>query len=142
MAVEDEFLEVISDEQVGGQERPEGAVCRVIDSGLGQGLEEIVGVDEADGMSGADGRVAPGLSQETLAEASGSHQEDVPRRFHSTRPRLADHSQPAQLLLVGPARPWRSPPPALPPGTCAPYSVTDRCRTQCAVAQLPPANGG
>ena len=53
-----------------------------------------------------------------------------------------DDAQPATLLLARAHYPWRSPPPALPPGTCAPYSVTDRCRTQCAVAQLPPANGG
>ncbi len=90
MAVEDEFVEVsgllgsepvqsevFEDEQVGGQERPKGADCRVIDSGLGQGLEEIVDVDEADSMSGADGQVAQGLSQETLADARGSYQRHV-----------------------------------------------------------------
>ena len=32
---------------------------------------------EAHGVSGADGRVAQGLGQETLADAGRSHQEDV-----------------------------------------------------------------
>ena len=32
---------------------------------------------EADGVAGADGRVAQGLGQEALADAVRSHQEDV-----------------------------------------------------------------
>ena len=53
MPIEDEFVEVggllggqametqvIEDEQVGREERPEGAVHRVVDSGLGQGLKK------------------------------------------------------------------------------------------------------
>ena len=72
--IEDEFVEVggllsgqametqvIEDEQVGREERSEGAVCRVVHSGLGQGSEEVGGVDETDGVSGADGSVAQGL---------------------------------------------------------------------------------
>ena len=75
MAVEDEFVQirrllwrepveaqVIEDEQVGGEEGPEGAVDGVVHSGLCHGLEEVVGVAEADGVSGADGGVAQGLS--------------------------------------------------------------------------------
>ena len=66
--VEDEFIQiggllrgeavqpqVVEDEQVGCQE---GVIHRVVDPGLGQGFEEVGGVAEADGVSGADGRVA------------------------------------------------------------------------------------
>ena len=90
MAVEDEFVEVggllcgepvqsevVEDEQIGGQEGPKGTVCRVVDSGLGHGLEEVVGVAEADGVSGVDGGIAQGLGQKALADASRSHQEHV-----------------------------------------------------------------
>ena len=90
MPVEDEFVEVggllggqametqvIEDEQVGREERPEGAVCRVVHSGLGQGSEEVVGVAEAHGVSGADGGVAQGLGEEALADTGGAHQQDV-----------------------------------------------------------------
>ena len=69
--------EVIEDEQVGGYEGPEGSVHRVVHSGLGHGPEEAVGMDEAHGVSGADGGVAQCLGQEALADASGSHQQDV-----------------------------------------------------------------
>ena len=49
----------------------------VVHPGLGHGPEEVVGVEEADGMSGADGGVAQGLGQEGLADAGGTHQQDV-----------------------------------------------------------------
>ena len=71
MPVEDEFIQigrllsgeavqpqVVQDEQVGGQEGPEGAIHRVVDPGLSHGLEETVGVAEADGVSGTDGGIA------------------------------------------------------------------------------------
>ena len=90
MPVEDEFVEVggllggqameslvIEDGQVGRKERPEGAVCRVVRSGLCHSFEEVVGVDETDIVSGADGSVAQGLSEEALADTCRSHQEDV-----------------------------------------------------------------
>ena len=90
MPIEDEFVEVggllggqametqvIEDEQVGREERPEGAVHRVVHSGLGQGPEEEVGVDEAHGVSGADGGVAQGLGEEALADTGGAHQQDM-----------------------------------------------------------------
>ena len=63
---------VIKDEQVGREEGPEGTVQRVVHPILGHGLEEVIGVAEADGVSGADGRVAQGLCQETLADANRS----------------------------------------------------------------------
>ena len=69
--------QVIEDEQVGREERPEGAVCRVVHSGLGHGSEEVVGVDETDGMFGADGGVAQGLGEEALADTGGAHQQDM-----------------------------------------------------------------
>ena len=69
--------EVVEDKQIGREEGPEGAVCRVVYSGLGHGSEEVVGVDETDGMSGADGSVAQGLGEEALADASPTYQEDV-----------------------------------------------------------------
>ena len=90
MPVEDEFVEVggllgsqameslvIEDGQVGREERPQGAVCRVVRSGLCHSFEEVVGVDETDIVSGADGSVAQGLSEEALADTCRSHQEDV-----------------------------------------------------------------
>ena len=90
MPIEDEFVQiggllgsqameaqVIEDEQVGGQEGPEGAVCRVVHSGLGQGLEEVISMAEAHGMSGSDGGVAQGLGEEALADTGGAHQQDV-----------------------------------------------------------------
>ena len=90
MPIEDEFVQiggllggqametqVIKDEQVGREERSEGTVHRVVHSGLGHGLEEVVGVDETDGMSGADGGVAQGLGEEALADTGGAHQRDV-----------------------------------------------------------------
>ena len=63
--------------RVGGEEGPEGAVCRVVDPGLGHGLEEIISVAEADGVSGADGRVAQGLGEKALTHASRSHEKHV-----------------------------------------------------------------
>ena len=63
--------EVVQDEQIGCQEGSEGAVCGVVDSGLSHGFEEAVGV------SGADGGIAEHLGEEALADASGSHQQDV-----------------------------------------------------------------
>ncbi len=90
MPIEDEFVEVggllcrepvesqvAHDKQVWRQEGPKGAVCRVVDLGLGHGLEEVVGVAQAHGMSGADGGIAQGLGEEALADASGAHQEDM-----------------------------------------------------------------
>ena len=90
MPVEDEFVEVggllggqameiqvIEDEQVGREERSEGAVCRVVHSGLGHSLEEVISMAEAHGVSGADGGVAQGLGEEALADTGGAHQQDV-----------------------------------------------------------------
>ena len=90
MTVEDEFVEVggllggepvqsegVEDEQIGGQEGPRGAICRVVHPGLGHGLEEVVGVAEAHGVSGADGGIAQRLGEEAFADASGPHQEDM-----------------------------------------------------------------
>ena len=80
VAVEDEFVEVcrllggepvesqiVQDKQVRGQEGPEGSVHRVVDSGLAHGPEEVVRVDEADGVSRAYGGEAQGLGYEALA---------------------------------------------------------------------------
>ena len=53
--------EVVEDEQVWGEERAECAFHGVVDPGLRHGLEEVVSMDEADGVSGADGGVAQGL---------------------------------------------------------------------------------
>ena len=44
--------QVVKDEQVRGQEGPEGAVHGVVHPGLGHGPEEVVRVDEAAGASG------------------------------------------------------------------------------------------
>ena len=50
--------QVIQDEQVWGEERAEGPVHGVVHSGLGHGPEEVVGVNEAYGVSRPDGGVA------------------------------------------------------------------------------------
>ena len=52
--------QVVQDEQVRGQEGPEGAVHRVVHPGLGHGPEEAVGMNETDSVSGADERWAGG----------------------------------------------------------------------------------
>ena len=49
----------------------------MVHPGLSHGLEEVVGVVEADAVTGADSGVAEGLGQEALADADGPHQEDV-----------------------------------------------------------------
>ena len=54
-----------------------GAVRRVVHPGLGHGPEEVVRVDEADGVSRAYGGEAQGLGQEALAHPRRSHQQDV-----------------------------------------------------------------
>ena len=65
--------QVIDDEQVRGEERAEGAIHGVVHAGLGHGPEEVVGVDEAGGVSGDNGGVAEGLSQEALAYPGWTH---------------------------------------------------------------------
>ena len=90
MAVEDQLIkvsrllgreavqaQVVEDEQVGRQEGSEGALHRVVHPGLVHGSEEVVGMNEADGVPGPDGGVAQGLGHEALADAGGSHQQDV-----------------------------------------------------------------
>ena len=47
--------QVIEGKQLGGKEGPESAVHRVVNPSLGHGFEEAVGMDEAYGVSGADG---------------------------------------------------------------------------------------
>ncbi len=54
-------------------ERVEGAVHRVIHPHQGHGSEEVVGMEETDGVPGHDGGVAEGLSQEALAHPCGIH---------------------------------------------------------------------
>ena len=49
----------------------------VVDSGWGHGLEEIVGMDEADGVSCSEGSVAQSLGPETPADAGQPQQQDV-----------------------------------------------------------------
>ena len=49
--------EVVEDEQVRGEEGAEGPVGGVIDSRLGHYSEEVVGAQEADGVTGPDGCV-------------------------------------------------------------------------------------
>ena len=56
---------------------PESAVHRVVNPSLGHGFEEAVGMDEAYGVSGADGGVAAGLGQEALPDASSAHQQHM-----------------------------------------------------------------
>ena len=58
--------QVVQDERVRGQEGPEAAAHRDVHPSLGHGFEEAVGMDEAHGVSGADGGVAQGLGQEAL----------------------------------------------------------------------------
>ena len=58
--------QVVQDEQGGREKGPEGALQGVVDSGLGHGPEEVVGMEES------DGRVAQSLRQEGLAHTSGS----------------------------------------------------------------------
>ncbi len=69
--------QVIEGKQLGGKEGPESAVHRVVNPSLGHGFEEAVGIDEAYGVSGADGGVAAGLGQEALPDASSAHQQHM-----------------------------------------------------------------
>ena len=50
----------------------------VVDPSLSHGLEEVVGVAEADGVSGAESRMSQGLGEEALADASWSYRQDAP----------------------------------------------------------------
>ena len=47
------------------------------DPGLSHGPEEVVGMYEADGMPGSDGSISEGLSDEALAHADRSDEQDV-----------------------------------------------------------------
>ena len=60
---------VVEDEQVRGDEGPEGLVGGVVHPGLGHGPEEVVGVYEQDGVSGPDGCISESLCEEALAHA-------------------------------------------------------------------------
>ena len=66
--------EVVEDEQVRGEEGAEGLV---VHPGLSHGPEEVVGMYEADGMPGSDGSISEGLSDEALAHADRSDEQDV-----------------------------------------------------------------
>ena len=69
--------QVVEDEKVRCKKVPDGAIHGVVHSALSHGLEEVVGVDETHGVSGAGGGVAQCLGQEALACAVRSYQEDV-----------------------------------------------------------------
>ena len=61
--------QIIHDEQVRREERPEDPVHRVVYRCLYHGPEEVVGMDEAHGMSRPYGGIAQGLGEEALAHA-------------------------------------------------------------------------
>ena len=67
----------VEDEQVRGEEGAEGLVRGVVHPGLSHGPEEVVGMYEADGMAGSDGSISEGLSDEALAHADRSDEQDV-----------------------------------------------------------------
>ena len=68
---------VVQDEQVRGQEEPEGAVLQVVHPHLGHGPKEAVGMDEPDGVPRLDSSVAQDLGQEVLAHPGGPHQQHI-----------------------------------------------------------------
>ena len=84
---------VAQDEQIGCEGGPESPIQGVVHSGLGHGLEQIVGVDEAYGVSGADGRVAQGPGEETLAHASRSPQGTCSCLSRNSREKTASSSR-------------------------------------------------
>ena len=49
----------------------------MVDPGLSHGPEEVVGMYEADGMAGSDGSISESLSDEALAHADRSDEQDV-----------------------------------------------------------------
>ena len=69
--------QVVEDQQVRGEKGPEGAFQGVVHPGLGHAPEEVVGMEEADGMTAPDSSVAQGLGQEGLADTGGAYQQDV-----------------------------------------------------------------
>ena len=69
--------QVVQDEQVRGEEGAEGALRRVVHPGLGHAPEEVIGMAETYGVTGADGGIAQGLGQEGLADTGGTHQQEV-----------------------------------------------------------------
>ncbi len=69
--------EVVEDEQVRGEEGAEGLVRGVVHPGLSHGSEEAVGMYESDGVSGPDGCISESLSDEALAHADRSDEQDV-----------------------------------------------------------------
>ena len=69
--------EVVEDQQVGGEEGAERLLGGVVDAGLRQLAEVLVGGHEADAVPGADGGVAERLGEEALADADGADEQDV-----------------------------------------------------------------
>ena len=61
----------------GAMKGAEGLVRGVVHPGLSHGPEEVVGMDEADGMAGSDGSISEGLSDEALAHADRPDEQDV-----------------------------------------------------------------
>ena len=49
----------------------------MVDLGLSHGPEEVVGMYESDGMAGSDGSISASLSDEALAHADRSDEQDV-----------------------------------------------------------------
>ena len=90
--------QAVKDKQVRRQEGPKGAVHRVVHPGLGHGPEEVVGMDEAHGVSGTDGGVAQGLGQEALADAGGSQQQDCSCLSRNSREKTASSSRQSSVI--------------------------------------------
>ena len=60
-----------------GARKERGLVRGVVHPGLSHGPEEVVGMYEADDMPGSDSSISEGLSDEALAHADRSDEQDV-----------------------------------------------------------------
>ncbi len=69
--------EVIDDEEVGGEQSPEGLLGRVVRPGLMEPLEHAIGAEEEDIVPGAAGRMTEGASQESLPDPDGAEEDHV-----------------------------------------------------------------
>ena len=69
--------EVINDQQIRGQEPPEGLLVGVICPRLPQFLQELIGSQEERVMAGPAGGVTEGGSQKSLADSHRPHEQHI-----------------------------------------------------------------
>lgn len=91
LAVEAAQAEIVDDQDVGSQQSAQDFVGGVVGARLVEALQEVIGAQEADLMTGAAGRVAEGTGQKSLPDADGAEEDDVLVAFdEAEREEVAD----------------------------------------------------